>query len=742
MKKEKEKKKKAFQKTSRETHSFEKEGRHFVSLRGEKEELGEVRVSIRDFIAPNGVNPNPLDYMILDDGGRKVYAMTLYIDNNTKSATFATTYEPLLSFPGVTTTIYIDAIKGAKIAKLMDHRILILDAELIAAKKNGDTNRVRKIADKMADTTGWARDVEQGYNSFFEVAFVFTLMDEDFDRLRMRVNDFHSQGLEKGISLSGCYATHPEGFLATAPSSRLPRLGNGFIGILPVKKHKMDKFSLACIYPHIRTDFSHRDGVVLGRNLYTGQPFLLDVYDPASNGFGLVASGMVGVGKSATIKMYASRYLDFDHCRGVSIDVESRGNTGEYGAFTKSLGGVNFQISGRSSNRLNLFEVNEEVEFDEDTSTEFSVLRLNATMTNIRHILMTMVVDGAQSPEFVEAKAIRKILGDGVAALYEDLGIIDGDVESLYTAGSVISQGVFTSGKLKKNLPTMHSFYMKLLQMQQQNLYPHHKMAYNVVLDALSDYVEDLCYCSTCLREYRKEEYVYHVREREEGEQGVCQCGGTLISVKGMRPYFDGVSTMTADITTPWVNVDISQLPEVDKPMAQLIGLNYLNENFVKRNSANPKQMSKLIMLIDEIHKTFPYPEARKLIADIYRTARKRFVSPWSITQAVTDFLEYAETKAIVKNSSVQLIFKQDGMDKEYLEQIEGLTSNHITRILSLGGESDQSGKFSDARKGEVCIVCNDRATFVKVDYLKTTESYVVETDMRNVQRMYQGGHQ
>ena len=35
-----------------------------------------------------------------------------------------------------------------------------------------------------------------------------------------------------------------------------------------------------------------------------------------------------------------------------------------------------------------------------------------------------------------------------------------------------------------------------------------------------------------------------------------------------------------------------------------------------------------------------------------------------------------------------------------------------------------------------MCIICNDKVTFIKVDYLKASEMYIVETDQKKIHEM------
>ena len=50
-----------------------------------------------------------------------------------------------------------------------------------------------------------------------------------------------------------------------------------------------------------------------------------------------------------------------------------------------------------------------------------------------------------------------------------------------------------------------------------------------------------------------------------------------------------------------------------------------------------------------------------------------------------------------------------------------------MTKMLSLGGKTKDDG--SVAEKGQVCLIVNDRVSFVQVDYLKNSETEIVETN-------------
>ena len=724
-------------KKEREEKRREEELLMAESSKDKMELFYESRKTVKELCAPLGVNPNPLEYMEIEDNGEILYTMCFYIHKLPKNSTFAKTYAPIFNFPNVTTTVFIHPMQDGESSKQLDKRIISLDSERIAAEHDSNRNKHRKISAKMEDAEKFARDVESGDNSLFEVSFLFVLQAKSLDELRLITSDFHMRGRQKGIELCSCYCVHPEAFLSAYPTNTIYRAEMGLVRELPIKKHIFDKGALLDIFNHTRSNFSHTKGIVAGHNLHTGQPVTIDVYDPSHNGFGVVITGMTGTGKSATMKMWLSRYADFDYYIR-SIDCDARGNRGEYSMMTEALGGVNFQICPESTQILNLFEVDEESLFDEITGTEYKVLQLSAKKMDILNILCTMIRNGREDRDLSNSIAMERILMDAINDCFEEVGIVDGIVDSLYEIGTAIQNGKLTSGRVKKMLPTMTMLYKRILIKHRQNNISYYEKPYRMILDGLCDWISELIYEEDTLTFYTREEY--NTLPMNEAKKRISpKTGKEIMIIHGTKAYFDGQSSIRVSQDTKAINIDISGLPESERKIGMLVALNYMKENHVKKNSIHPRKMRKMVIFIDELHKIFEFPEARKFVEDFYRTARKRNVSPWVATQALADFDGWKETKAIVKNSAMKLLFKQDFLDRDYIKKATPLSDSQLDEVLSLGGDPDDP-KESVERKGEVCVIDNNKVIFLKVDYLTKSEAMFVETDATKIAKMYQGG--
>lgn len=681
------------------------------------------RKSLKEFLAPDAVDPNNYGYVKVQDAGRDVYIRNFYIDRMPRDAVFASTFADLFNFKGVMSQIRIEPVDNARAVHMFDRQVLDLDTELASANKSGDRNRYRKISQKMHDTEGWARDLESGRNKLFHVIFLFQTMAESVEELNAIGSDFHTKAQGKNMSVVSCYGTEPEAYKSGFPNNRLHHAKLGPVKTLTARVQQMDLYSLATIFNHTKSSIYHKNGVYLGRDMSTGRPVTFDPYDPSLEAHNIIFAGKTGTGKSATIKMFLSRAADFG-LKFCVVDSEARGRQGEYANLTRKLGGQVFQVHARSSEIVNLFEVSEEMEYDESNGKEIRTLHLVDKISIIKGILMTMITYGKSQPAFEDATVMESIIDDIVAYLYESRSIRDAEPDSLYVS-------TYSYSTVKKQLPTITEFYIEVLKRRQSNMNAHYERGYDMILDSMKSYVRELYYIPGILKILSREEYLNLPVDREGRRYFETKEEGRInaVAVRGVRPYYDGQSTIQVNLSTPAISIDISQIPSNDLPISMVIATNFLNENIVKRNSANPKRLQKRAVLVDEAHRMFAYPELRRFLSDLYRSARKRFVSPICCTQSLADFNLYPETRELVKQSPMIFMLRQDAQDREYLKEAARLSPGQLERLFALGGRMRDDG--SAAEKGQVCMVINEHVAFVQIDYLEYSELDVVETNMQ-----------
>src|SRR5699024_789341 len=215
--------------------------------------------------------------------------------------------------------------------------------------------------------------------------------------------------------------------------------------------------------------------------------------DSKHNGYNIVFAGMTGTGKSACMKIMASRYITKNGYRFVCIDSQARGNRGEYAMLADMMCSTNYSIKNGSGNVINIFDLDKEEEWSE-LNGSYEVLRLQDKIANAKSDIMTLIQGNKEPADFTLITYVERIVMDTVAELYEERKIYDNVVDSLYESGKGIKDGVITSGKIKKKMPVLTDFYKKILLKSRENRIPEHKEAYRIILDSLKDRVKELYY--------------------------------------------------------------------------------------------------------------------------------------------------------------------------------------------------------------------------------------------------------
>lgn len=665
--------------------------------------------NIKTRLAPDGINPNSLDHFYLNDMGIGIYARSYYIDRLPMNVDFASTFAPLFNFRKVVSSVFIRPMSASESQKLMQNKMRSDETELLDAEKSGVAYTINKMRVKVAENNENAMRLSSGKTKWYDVGFLFTLTRESLEQLDLSSAEFVSVAKEVGIELASCYGMQAEAYLTSGPYNKIYSGKLSLFKATPVKMHVFDAEAVVTIFNHTNSFFSHPDGIPIGRNMGTGESVLWTPYAQSHNGYSCAFVGKTGTGKSASIKMFAGRLGHFGF-RFACIDTEKSGGRGEYSTLCDEMGGVNFQLKSNSNNRLNIFELDVQKEYDANLGRDFDVLKLTDKCAIVRDIIMSAVIGDKQEPNYALRTAMESILSRCIMELYEAKGIHDGDPQSLYAPGGA-------AGVVKKQLPVMSEAYLWILKNRAENTIDEHVVAYQMLVDTISDMVDDLYYDRDTYEIVNAEEY--KIRQ---------MTGRNIRHLRGTKGYFDGQSSMSVSRETPFINVDISDLPDSDKILGQQVAMNFLMENFIKKNSENVKDSQKICLIVDEAHRLFPNPLTRKFISDQVRTARKNNASIWICTQNHRDFADYTETASMLKNVASVFMLKQDASDAKYLRENTILTPSAVSRVLTLGG--DPNDLEDKSHKGEVCLIDTDKVVFVKVDYLQDSEFLFVETDV------------
>jgi len=130
------------------------------------------------------------------------------------------------------------------------------------------------------------------------------------------------------------------------------------------------------------------------------------------------------------------------------------------------------------------------------------------------------------------------------------------------------------------------------------------------------------------------------------------------------------------DIRNPFTVFSTKELEESLRPIAMFIILDYIWTKI-------KKDMKQRILVVDEAWYLMKYPDSANFLYSIAKRARKYYLGLTTITQDVEDFLTGDYGKAILTNSSIQVLMKQSPAAIDKVAQVFYLSEGEKQLLLS-----------------------------------------------------------
>ena len=596
------------------------------------------RKSIKELIAPSGIDASNIDHLEIISNVKR-YARSFFISALPRMCTFPELFRDMYMFGDINTSIYITPIAESSSQNELNKTINEIETERIVAIDRGNINRESTLVQKRYEAEQLRDEIAAGFNKLYEASIVSTIFAyslEDLDKLTKLLASEMSKSL---IGVKSAWGMQEEAFKSNLP----------FNDDKIKKTHTFDRRSMGTVFPFTTSEVGHPSGIPLGFNKQTGVPILFDNFHSSLTNYNMVIFAKSGAGKSVTMKTLISRSAVLMGIQSLALDAE-----GEYSIVAESLGGINVVLSPNSPTIINLFDIETEMVKDEITGREKTLLNVENKVEDVTQALLTMARGSTRSQEVNELT--KQIIAETVAEEYAAYGI-NSNPSSLYEAST--DDGKDVLGKKRKRMPTIGSWYKRLIRKAESNENPDYRFHYSYLLKVMKQYI----------REY-----------------------------DGQMAYFDGQSTFDLLDGTLFINLDISQLEErFARPLAQQILLSWIWEKYVKKNSEDRKKASQKRVLVDEAWMLLPYPEAVDFLNTMARRARKRNVSLAIISQRFQDFYEKPEVQAVLTSSDTKLLLAQDKSEIAYLKEVfklsEGeanflVTCNKGEGLLKVGSET------------------------------------------------------
>jgi len=130
------------------------------------------------------------------------------------------------------------------------------------------------------------------------------------------------------------------------------------------------------------------------------------------------------------------------------------------------------------------------------------------------------------------------------------------------------------------------------------------------------------------------------------------------------------------EIQNPFTVFSIRDLQEELKPLAMYLMLDFIWTKI-------RKDKKKRLLIVDEAWYMMQSPDSANFMYSIAKRARKYYLGLSTITQDVADFLTNDMGKAIISNSSMQILMKQSPSSVEKLQAVFNLSDGERNFLLS-----------------------------------------------------------
>lgn len=618
--------------------------------------------NIKDIIAPSGIDASNLNHLEIISHTNRL-ARSFFVATLPRMGTFPELLREMYDFGDINVSVYINPIQEATSQQELNRTINELETERLVAAGKGNINREAVLAQKKYETEQLRDEIAAGFNKMFEASIISTLFAYNIEDLEKYTKLLSTEMGKTQIGLKTAWAMQEEAFKSNVP------LANN---LLANKKHTFDRNSMGTVFPFTSSEVGHPTGVPIGYNKQTGTPILFDNFHSSLTNYNMVIFAKSGAGKSVTMKTLISRSSVLMGIESLALDAE-----GEYRIVAESLGGINVILGPTSPTVINVFDIEEELVKDEITGRERAVLNVPNKVEDVTQALLTMAKGSTRSTEVNEVT--KQIIAEAVSEEYEALGITN-NINSLYKSDvTLINEGLIE--KEKKDMPTIGSWYKRIIKKAKENDNPDYTRHYSYLIKVMKQYI----------REY-----------------------------DGQMAYFDGQSTFELLDGAPFINLDISQLEErFARPLAQQILLSWIWEKFVKKNSEDRKKAKQKRVIVDEAWMLLPYPEAVDFLNKMARRARKRNVSLAIISQRFQDFYEKPEAQAVLTSSDTKLFLAQDKSEIQYLKEVFKLSEGEASYLIT-------------AQKGEGLLKVGNDTAILKITPTKK-EFEFVETNLNKL---------
>lgn len=329
-------------------------------------------------------------------------------------------------------SIQVQVADERNVIKYLTHKVTKLQSDYILFEKQGNIEELHRLNENIQAFEEMRRNIQINNDKLFFIEVILRLNAKSLKELNEKSKILKDEFANKSCEIRTLYFKQLDALKETLPVND---------NILKDNTKNMTTAGLAAMFPIARTKSSVKDGIYLGRDLFTGLPLNLETFTPQLANANIAIFGVPGSGKSVTVKTMVGRNALINR-RSSILDIE-----GEYVAQTEKLGGRIIKVRQTIPVGINLFDI--------DIDDDEGFIDIDTKITEIRTIMNGII--NKYENRTLKPNEIADI-EQAVREVYKEKEITK-DIDSIYEKAGGNYEGKITFGNIKKKMPTLTDFH-------------------------------------------------------------------------------------------------------------------------------------------------------------------------------------------------------------------------------------------------------------------------------------------
>ncbi len=318
------------------------------------------------------------------------------------------------------------------VIKYLTHKVTKLQSDYFLFQRQGNIEELHRLEENIMSFEEMRRNIQINNDKLFFIKITLRVNAKSLEELNEKSKLLRDEFANRSCEVRPLYFKQLDALKETLP------LNNN---IISDNNRNMTSAGLADMFPIARTKSSVKEGVYLGRDLFTGLPINLETFTQGLANANIAIFGIPGSGKSVTVKTLIGRTALINR-RSSILDIE-----GEYVELTEKLGGRVIKVKQTIPVGINLFDI----DIDEDEG----FIDIDSKITEIRAIMNGII--NKYENRTLKPNEIADI-EQAVREVYREKEITK-DKDSIYEKEGGKIEGKITFGNIKKKMPTLTDFH-------------------------------------------------------------------------------------------------------------------------------------------------------------------------------------------------------------------------------------------------------------------------------------------